>query len=391
MKVLHLIEGLGSGGAERVLYTNLKHLNSELIESEVVTTFSNRDHWKKPIQELGIKVSSLDCRSPKDIRRGISNLRAKIKETKPDVIHTHLWTANIIGRIAGSLCKIPVVSSVHSTDYAPEAISDGSQISASKRFFIRNLDNLTTRFACQKILAVSEYVKKSTSQQLGIALEEIEVLYNPIDISDLQPNASHRKSEFLRDELNVSADALILLSIARFSHQKGLIYAVRALPKIKEKFPNAHLVFAGSGDDFAYLTKIKNEIAALRLNDSVHFLGVRRDIPDLLQFCDVFVFPSLHEGLGIALIEAMAVGCPSVATRTGPIPEFVEHQVNGLLTAPKDAENLSENVCRLLANADERNRLGNTARETVLSKFQPQAASDKLTEIYFSMLRAKTV
>ncbi len=383
MKVCHLIEGLGSGGAERLLYTNLKYLNPDVISSEVITVFPQDEHWKNPIQELGVPVRSLECESKKDIPKAIVRLTKMLRESKPDLLHTHLWTANIIGRISGYLAKVPVLSSIHNPDYEVEALTDGSQISASKNFIIRNLDRWTARLFCREMIAVSEYVKHSTHKRLSFPEEKIKSLYNPVDVRAFQTEFGIDRKAFLTS-FGIPEQAIVLLNVARISPQKGFLYAVQALPQIKAKFPNAHLVSVGAMNDKNWLGKIENEIDRLNLGDSVHFLGAQKDVVKFLQTCDLFLFPSLHEGLGIALIEAMVCGCACIASRTGPIPEFITHEVNGLLVPPRNPKSLAESVCELLADEEKRKSLGAAAREMVLTRFSPQPAADKLAQIYLS-------
>ncbi|HLE62198.1 MAG TPA: glycosyltransferase, partial [Pyrinomonadaceae bacterium] len=127
LRVTHLIEGLGPGGAERLLYTNLKHLDPARVESTVLTLFSHGDHWKEPLRALGVRVESLQCSGIRELPRGIARLRTWLRREQPDLLHTHLWGANVVGRIAGRLSGVPVISSVHNPDYEPEAWSDGSK------------------------------------------------------------------------------------------------------------------------------------------------------------------------------------------------------------------------------------------------------------------------
>ncbi|HEX9960781.1 MAG TPA: glycosyltransferase family 4 protein [Pyrinomonadaceae bacterium] len=385
LKVIHLIEGLGSGGAERLLYTNLKHFDRELLENEVVTVFSAADYWKQPILDLDVPVSTLDCRSLRDILTGVQRLRKEIARFQPDLIHTHLWAANIIGRIAGFLTGVPVLSSIHNPEYEPEVFTDTTELNSKKLFVARSLDKWTARFACRKMLAVSRYVKESASRHLDFPLEKIEVLYNPIDVSDLCSGASRTRA-MLENELNLPPDSLILLNVARVAPQKGLLYAIQALAEIRRKFPETHLISVGGKDDAKWLARLAGETEKLGLKNHVHLLGARRDVRDFLYNCDLFVFPSLFEGLGIALTEAMATGCACAASDIRPLDEFVETGVDGMLFAPANPSALAEIAINLLENEKKRSALGTAAREKALSLFQPQPAADKLTGIYFSMV-----
>ncbi|HEX8737348.1 MAG TPA: glycosyltransferase family 4 protein [Pyrinomonadaceae bacterium] len=386
LKILHLIEGLGSGGAERLLYTNLKHFDRERLENEVVTVFSANDYWRQPILDLNVPVSTLDCKSLRDVLTGVSRLRKEIARFRPDLIHTHLWAANVVGRIAGFTTKTPVLSSIHNPEYEPEVFTDAAQLNAKKLFVARNLDKLTAGLGCRKMLAVSRYVKESASRHLNFPLEKIEVLYNPVDVSDLC-SGSNRTRAMLLSELNLPPASIILLNVARVAPQKGLLYAIQALAEVRRKFPETHLVSIGGKDDAAWLARLEAEIEKLELKNHVHLLGARRDVKDFLYNCDLFVFPSLFEGLGIALTEAMATGCACVASDIKPLDEFVERDVDGVFFPPGDAPALAQAVVDLLENEKKRAAIGAAAREKALSLFQPQPAADKLTGIYFSMVR----
>jgi glycosyltransferase involved in cell wall biosynthesis len=385
LKVLHLIEGLGSGGAERLLYTNLKHFDGARLENEVVTVFSADDYWKQPILDLNVPVSSLDCQSLRDIFTGVRRLRKEIRRFQPDLIHTHLWAANVTGRIAGFLTKTPVISSIHNPEYEPEVFTDTAQLNSKKLFVARSLDKWTARFGCRKMLAVSRYVKESASRHLDFPPEKIEVLYNPVDVADLCGGERRPRAELL-GELGLPLDSPMLLNVARVAPQKGLLYAIQALAEIRRRFPAAHLVSVGGKDDDAWLARLDAEIEKLDLKNHVHLLGARRDVRDFLYNCDLFVFPSIFEGLGIALTEAMATGCACVASDIRPLDEFVADGADGMLFPPRNPSALAQTVVELLSDEKKRSALGNAARDKALSLFQPQPAADKLTGIYFSII-----
>lgn len=384
--VVHLIETLGSGGAERLLYTNLKHL-PEGMSHTVVTVFARgEERWAEPIRRLGVNVESLDCRGYRDIHLGVRRFRARLRREKVDLLHTHLWAANVIGRVAGRLSGVPVISSVHNPDYEPEAWADGSQVSTAKRKLIRAADRWTAHFGCRRMIAVSEYARQSAHRQLRFPLGRIDLLYNPIDSDELRA-APQTDRGALRRELRMPDGAPVLIHVGRVSPQKGLLFAVRALASIREGYPQVHLVSAGATDDQVWHARLRQEAERAGVADRVHFLGARRDIPDILRAGDVFVFPSLHEGLGIALVEAMAVGSACVASATGPIPEVIRHGENGWLVPPGDANALAGAVSKLLGDEALRRALGERARAHALELFEPRRAAQKLNEIYQAVLQ----
>lgn len=368
-----------------MLHTNLQYLDSSRFRSTVMTVFAEPTHWVEPINRLGITVKSLGCKSLRDLPTGITRLRRRLRAQRPDLVHSHLWAANVIGRVAGRLAGVPVISSVHNPDHEPEAWEDGAQVSLWKRHLALALDRWTARLACQRMVAVSDYVRQSARQRLHFPPGRIDLLYNPIDTGVLRAPARRGREELLR-ECGLAAETRILLNVGRVSPQKGLLYAVRALPGIIKAYPSAHLVSVGPTADAYWLQHLRDEAGSLGVAGHVHFLGARHDVVDFLRACDLFVFPSLYEGLGIALIEAMAAGCACVATNTGPIPEVVSHGEDGWLVPPGDALSLAEAACALLGDTARREALGRAAAASALARFQPEGAAGKLAAIYESVL-----
>jgi len=388
LHVVHLIESLGSGGAERLLYTNLKHFDPERIRSTVITVYPHATHWLEPITALGVPVVSLNCSNTRDIPKGIRALRTWLLANKPDLIHSHLWTANIISRVAGRLTRTPVISSVHNPDHEPEAWADGAEVSLLKRRVVRALDRWTAWAGNNRMIAVSDYVKQSANRQLRVSLDSIDLVYNPIDTDLLQAQPATDRTELLAS-LGLPADSLILLNVARVSPQKGLLYALRALPSVLKQYPSAHLVSVGATTDRAWLEQLQQEAAKLGVKDHFHLLGSQRDVVSFLRACDVFIFPSLYEGLGIALIEAMAAGCACVASNTGPIPEVVENEKDGVLVPPADPDALARAICDLLGDPARRYQLSTLAIQKAFQKFDPKRSAEQLTSIYESVVNTK--
>jgi len=382
--VAHVIETLGPGGAERLLYTNLKHFDPDQIRSTVITVYPHGTHFRESITELGVPVVSLDCRSTRDIPKGVSRLRAWLRANQPDLVHSHLWAANVISRIAGRMTGVPVVSSVHNPDHEPQAWSDGADVSLITRHAVKALDRWTAKFGSSRMVAVSDYVRKSAGRDLHFPLQSIDLVYNPFDV-DLMKAPVKDRVELLR-ELGLPVESQILLNVARVSPQKGLLYAVRALPAILKPYPQVHLLSVGATTDPRWTAELKCEAEALGVADHFHMLGAQANVVDFLRACDIFVFPSLYEGLGIALIEAMAAGCVCVATNTGPIPEVVQDGKDGVLVPSVDAEALARAICDLLGNPGRRSQLGTAAKQTAFSKFQPKEQAERLTRVYESVI-----
>jgi glycosyltransferase involved in cell wall biosynthesis len=321
----------------------------------------------------------------RDVPKGVLRLRRLLQKSRPDLIHTHLWAANVIGRIVGRLSGVPVISSIHNPDHEPDAWNDGAAVSPLKRRLALLMDRWTANFGCERLIAVSEYVRRSAHERLGFPLEQVDLLYNPIDVARFHSGAWRGRRKLI-EELGLPEGSVILLNVARVSPQKGLLYAIRALPAVREKYPEACLISVGATVDQRWLSRLKAEAVSLGVARHTYFLGVRRDIADLLRCCDLFVFPSLYEGLGISLIEAMASCCACVASQAGPIPEVISHGIDGWLFPPADFQALADAICSLLADEDKRKSLGKAAAESVLARFHPEPAARKLEGIYDAVL-----
>jgi glycosyltransferase involved in cell wall biosynthesis len=388
LHVVHLIESLGPGGAERLLYTNLKHFDPARIRSTVITVYPHATHWVEPITELGIPVVSLNCESTRQIPQGIRRLRKWLRANQPDIIHSHLWAANIIGRIAARLTNVPLVSSIHNPDHEPQTWADGAGVSMFKRRTAKAMDRWTAQLGSDRLIAVSEYVKQSAGRDLHFSLDLIDRVYNPIDVDLLEAPIEKQRDELLH-ECGLPADSVMLLNVARVSAQKGLLYALQALPEILPQFPSVHLVSVGSTTDPHWTSRLEREANSLGVADHFHLLGARRNVMNFLHACDIFVFPSLYEGFGIALVEAMAAGCACIATNVGPLPEVIEDGVDGILVPPGDASAIARAVCELLSNKLLQTQLRKAAAVTAVRRFRPEESAERLLRVYESVLAGR--
>lgn len=385
IRILHLIEDLGSGGAERLLYVNLSRLNRAYFDSRVCHLYDRALYWRQPILDLGYPVTSLGMTSLYDGGSGLWGLWRLLQQEPVDVIHTHLYGANLIGRVAARFRKVPIISSLHNPDYESAVLQDNPALSPAKLGLLRWLDRAACRLSRPEFVAVSEYVRQSAIQHLGIPAEKTRVIYNAVDVSYFQ--RTDESDVRLRAELGISPQDPVLLCVARLDPQKGLRYLIEALPMLVENFPRLQALFVGGGPPLRReaLQKLADDLG---VGANVQLLGVQPDVKAYLSAADVFVLPSLYEGLGIVLVEAMAMGCACVASNVGAIPEVVADGQSGFLVQPRNPIALAAAISRLLEDQGLRGRMGMEGRRIVLERFNVEWNIHQLEALYRSVARA---
>ena len=274
-----------------------------------------------------------------------------IRDNDVDVVNTHLTTASWQGALAGKITGVPSVAVVHATD---------------RKTWFQHADRL---------IAVSGGVKQSLIEQ-GIAPEKIEVLYHGIDLSHYEIPLQTGQA---KARLGLPADALTVGVVASLIPRKGHRFLLEALKNLEPTLGPIHALFAGEGELEA---ELRAQAAELGLAERVHFLGFRRDVAEIVCAMDVFVLPSLKEGLSIAVMEAMALEKPVVCSRIAGLPEVVHDGQTGILVPPGDAAALQNALAKLLPDAELRRALGQRARRFLEENFDQCACLDAM-EAYF--------
>jgi glycosyltransferase involved in cell wall biosynthesis len=342
--VAHVIETLGTGGAEVLLADVTRRLDRTRFHSRVFPLDGPLD-LKPRFEAAGVEVDPLLVPPRRRPLACLLALTRRLRRFAPAVVHTHLYYANVFGRIATRFAGgPPVVTTLHNPDYTFEART--TLLFAGKKA----LDRLTGR-ANAALVAVSEAVAEDYRRHLGWT--SIRVIRNGVDVEEYSPgDAPDARAAW-------SGQGMRLLSVGRLHPQKGHAVLLDALARCRERGLSLSLAIAGQGPSGAAL---EEQARRLGLEGQVRFLGRRDDVRDLMRAAEVFVFPSLFEAVGIALLEAMACGTAIIASRTGGIPEAVEESVSGLLVCPGDPEDLARAVACLAGSAGERERLGQAAR-----------------------------
>lgn len=380
MNILHVINRYGwSGGAESQLSKNLAFFNDANLSHTVVALYdqheplSVRSHSEGDVEYL---FDEEDRPSRAEIHRA---LYRRVREIQPDLIHCTLADSALASRIVGFTTGIPVLESLVNISHEEVRAVD-SQAVTSWKLRAHGLIDRTTMKAVKRFHALTHAVADSWSRQTGIPPQRITVIPRGVDLSEFDLNRRRQFRSEVRNELEVNADTRILLNTARQEPQKGQRYLLEAMPAVLREFPDCVLVMAGrTGQTSSALDDITRQLG---LDSNVMQVGVRADIPRLLLAADVFVFPSLFEGLGVSLLEAMASAAPSVVTDAPALKEVVEPNEAALVVPIRDSKALSEAVIRILSDQDLAEELGRRGRRSVEDRFRIEDTSAQMETLY---------
>ena len=339
-RILYVITSSGVGGAEKTLFNLLSLLNRDKFEVAGVVSLKPCGEYAEKIRALGIEVRSLNMGylpSPFDLGR----LAEIIRESGADTVHAFLFRAIQFCRFAKAKTQFRLISSPR-VNYRTRAVP---LLWLDKAFHKR--DDVT--------LCESESSAAFMTRELGYG--GVGVIKNGIDTAVWKFSQEERASA--RAALGLAPETLFLFSSGRLDEQKGFEYLLRALPEVAGEIKDFRLAIAGEGPLENLLKRMARESGC---EDRILFLGRRRDIRQLLCACDVFVLPSLWEGLPNSLLEAMAVGRACAASGVDGSRELVADGEHGLLTEAANSHSIAQALLRLALDGALRARLGAAAR-----------------------------
>lgn len=381
MRIVSVIDGLGYGGAERSLAEMLPGLVDAGVEPTVVC-LSRRDGGVEPdVLARGFDVRFL----PAGRARRLRVLRHIIGSVRAEVVHTALAEASFVGRVATRGTGIPVLSSLVNQSYTL-ARRDDPHVHRLGLTAVRAVDRFTARHMTDHFHAITHAVARSAVETLSIPPGRITVVERGRDHRRLGDPGGERRAR-IRSVLRIPEDARVLVTVGRQEFQKGHRSLIAALPRIVAAHPTAVLLIAGrDGSETPLLADMARRSA---VGDHIRFLGHRDDLPDVLAGSDVFVFPSLWEGLGGAVIEAMALGLPIVASDLEPLREVTESGRGADLVPAGDPIALAEAVTSLLADRSRARSLGTAGRAIYFARFTLDRSVEGMVALYRRVARGE--
>jgi glycosyltransferase involved in cell wall biosynthesis len=237
-----------------------------------------------------------------------------------------------------------------------------------------------------QVLSISDALKRRLAKKIGRLESKIKAVMNGVD---LQRFSNHLPRGKIRNSLGISSHSIVIGTVGRFEPVKDQATFLRAMAILLKTYSNnIKAILVGDGPLREDLHAVTSK---LKINEHVTFLGKRDDIPDLLRVMDIFVLPSISEGISNTILEAMASALPVVATDVGGTPEIVENGVTGLLVPKENPEIMARSLLELIEDQEKRKTMGQQGRKNAEKYFSIERMVDTYESLYISLLRKKSI
>lgn len=369
LRVAHVLPFLSAGGAAR----SVTGMMARQSDFHVKLFVLGREPATWPAYDIPADLTFLHySRSRTDVGgalRCARDLRNALREFEPDIVHAHLWAAALFSALAFPEARAKHIT--HVRDCRAWLASTQWQCALGRQAARILMDRVQSRF-----IAVSEAAKDYTAHHLGIPRQRFEVIYNGIDGAAFRPT--------FRSGLPRSR--IVIGTAGRLSHDKGHDYLLQSAAQLRDRGVDCEIRFAGSATDACrrMYVAMANDLGVA---DRVVFLGQVQDMSEFYGDLDIFAFPSLTEGLGVAVLEAMAMELPVVAAAVGGVPEIVSNREDGVLVPPADPTAMTAAIMELIDDPALRVELARRGRQKVLSSFTLQSTADRVAAMYTRLVQ----
>jgi len=381
INILYLITTFHRGGPGNVLLNILKNLDRSKFEPIAACMYKGGE-LEEDIRCLNIKTFNLKMVSP--LRgwldfRAIFAIRKLIKKYNIALIHAHLLRPVIFSCFASIFLKVPLIVTKHEP-------SKGEQL---RKGLLNTLAGNLEQYAlarAERVICVSKGVKEYLLKHFAhLSENKVDVIYNGVEMVKF---FNQKPNNILRKEYNISADVVVIGTLCLLIKRKGLHFLIEAAERLIPKYKKVRFIIVGEG---VLKEELLQEVKNKNLEKYVIFTGFRKDTSEILTDFDVFVLPSIQEGLPIALIEAMAAGLPCVATDIPGNSEVVEDGITGFLVPPKDPVPLAQAIEKLILEKGLRENMGKRGRQRFLSNFNAKTMALKYQQSYFEIIKEKNL
>lgn len=383
MRILFVIDSLGGSGAEHSTAATLPYLRDQghvlLVSTLYDAGFGDEDR----LRSEGFEITPLTSTA---YPRRVRELRRRIREFRPDIIHTALFNSDMLGRPAGWRTGASVVSSLVNTPYDRARLQDGT-LSPAKIRLVRMLDSTTARLFTHRLHAVSEGVAAANAAALHYPIDRIIVAERGRS-REAMGVASAQRRHRVREGLGLGPRTKLVLAVGRQEHQKSHVDLIAAAGRLRSAEADIAVMIAGREGNAT--TAIRAALASNPAAAAVTtLLGHRHDVADLLVAADVLAISSLYEGTAGTAIEAMAMGCPVVCTDLTGIRGVLTHEENSILVAVGSPDALCAGLQRVLNDTALAHRLRTEGLIDFENRFTIEAAAARMETLYQNVLRAR--
>lgn len=364
-RILHVIKGLGRGGAERLLLSTIKHHHKE-YSFDIVYFLSEKKHLEDELRSLGCHVFCIHSKNVFQIILNIPKLVQLLKRNQYDLIHAHLPWSGIAARVSGKITGTPVVYTEHNVF---------SRYNKLTQFFSK----LTFHYQSY-VIAVSDEVGYSLRKLVKPNVPVV-VIQNGVDVVEF--DSKKFSANHLRKTYNLPQEACIIGTVTALTRQKRIDRWLQIALEISLLIPEAYFVIVGDG---VLRDELERQAKPLIEKNKLHFAGATSNPASWMACMDIFLMSSDFEGLPVALLEAMSMRCVPVATRVGGIPGIIETDVNGLLYEPADTISAVSGIVSLMDHNEHRLLMAAHARDTIELNFSIKKMVASLEKIYSSLI-----
>ena len=359
--VQHVLLSLQPGGLENGVVNVINGLDSLRIQNSVCC-LKQAGEFASRIKDRGVPVFEMGLQKGNDLLLPF-RLAMLFRRSNVDIVHTRNAEAFFYGFLGAKIAGVSsIIHSEHGRTFDDRAI----------RFWAQRLFSKYTNI----IFALSEQLRSDLVKFVGIPADKIGVQYNGVDVSRF----STMRGEDVRRELGIGAERVVVGSIGRLVSVKNYPLLLRAVKSVNLDITT--ILFVGDGPELDKLKKLATNDGLIK---RVIFLGHREDVADLLGAMDIFVLPSVSEGMSNTMLEAMAAGIPVIASRVGGNPEIVRDGIDGLLFENGNEGELRERLIRLIGSPALRMQLGVAGRKRVIDKFSMEAMISRYESLYTSV------
>lgn len=373
VKILYVITGLNAGGAEQMLYKLLRSIDQKQF-SPYVVSLSDSGVIGARIEKLGVPVYTLEMRGSILRMFRIWRLFQLIRKISPDIVHSWMYHADLIGGCIAKLCRIKKICWT-----VRHCNLDSDSNKRSTLAVVRICAGLS-KIIPERIIFNSE-ASRQVHIEFGYNPQHTRVIPNGFDLDSFQPDQDSR--EAFRNDLGVSNEEFIVGMIGRYDQQKNHIGFISSISQVVSEYPNIRFVFAGAGVDEKNpdLMKVINE---KQLQNSVFLFGYRTDIPKIMASIDLLALPSIGEAFPNVLGEAMACAIPCVATDVGDSALIIGE--TGRVVGSGDMAGIAKNIIDIYEMpVSERKKLGVDARKRVSELFEISAVTRQFETVYMEL------